>query len=138
MMRSVPATDMLTRLNQLMKLYAISRPTIPQRPDAAPSANGAGRSAGLSFMGGSREQGVDLAADDERVRPAGRVADLGVGRDAEQVVDGGGEVGRVVGRRGRVGGDAVGGADDHPLPRPAAGQRDGIDERPVVAAARLV
>ncbi len=35
MMRSVPATDMLTRLNQLRKLPAISSPTMRQRTAVA-------------------------------------------------------------------------------------------------------
>src|SRR5262249_37923477 len=111
MMRSVPATDMLTRLNQLRKLPAISSPTIRQRTALA-RLDGASSSRAdppkpfmrHPFRGNSLKNAVDGFAGQQRVRPAGLVVYLRVGRHAEQVIDGGGEVGRVVGRRGGVGG----------------------------------
>jgi hypothetical protein len=57
-----------------------------------------------------------------------------VGGDAEEVVDRGGEVAWVAGMVGRVGGDAVGGAEDGAGAGAAAGHGDRINPGPVVAA----
>src|SRR5436309_3543063 len=66
---------------------------------------------------------------------AERVADFGVGVQAQAVEDGGREVLRLDAAGGRVGADGVGRAVDDASLDAAAGQGDGIDVPPVVAAA---
>ena len=84
------------------------------------------------------QQRVDLAALDQGVGPLELVVDDRVGRDAEQVIDGGDQVGGIVRVAGRIGGDRVGGAEADAAGDPAAGHHQRIGPRPVVAAGAAV
>ena len=76
----------------------------------------------------SGEQGVDLAALDEVIRPLELVVDDRVGRDAEEVIDGRDQVRGIVRVAGRIGGDCVGGAEALPCRR--SRRRPGPASRP--------
>jgi hypothetical protein len=72
----------------------------------------------------SQEKIADKLAGQQGVGPIGLIAELRVGRDAEEVISGGNEVGGVMGRIGRIGGDLIGSAEDAAGSGAAAGQGD--------------
>ena len=80
------------------------------------------------------QNACDGAADDERMRAASGVVQQGVGWNAQQMIDRGGQVAWVVGVGGWVRGRSVAGAVDCSGPDACAGQGDGVDPGPVVAA----
>src|SRR5262249_23901600 len=82
----------------------------------------------------SQQQPVNLPSDDEMMRSVGLVVNDGVVGDPEEVVDGGDEVGGVMGLIGGMAGDGVGRAVDDAAGGAAACQGDGIHPRPVIAA----
>src|SRR5262249_9907187 len=105
------------------------------RPQSLPE--GSGIEAGIKEVERRDFPGLRLAeqpqsglARADQERPALLVGDVGRGIDAQEVVDGGGDLGGADRIGGRVGRPAVGRAVDLAAADPGAGQDDGIAERP--------